>query len=299
MNKPNEILICTICTSTNCRKLFEVKGRYYNGPGKLPGTICKCNDCGNIFKHYTASVELLYDGRYVDCSESGFQKDYNDYEFLLNELSKQNNRSILDIGIGNGMALEVVRNGGYAIEGVEINDTLSERAVQKGFTIYNINIEKEQPDGKYDVLLLLDIVEHLEHPAIVIENLKRCLNNEGNMIIYTPNHGSLVVRIAILLKVLLRIDMPVDQIFSCSHITFFNTSTLEMLLKRLKLEIVSKKVTPYDVKSPGMNVNIIYLWMIALLDHIGSKLGYGGFRMQYNVKRINSVHTHKIAQADQ
>lgn len=118
-------------------------------------------------------------------------------KFVLDYLSKgPRDRSILDIGCGEGVFVEELLGRGFLqVRGVDNN--YSSDIVAKG-DVLSLPFDNE----KFDVVLLLDVIEHVsvELQAQALNEVFRVVKNKGTLIASIPNLSHLASRIRFLLK---------------------------------------------------------------------------------------------------
>lgn len=118
-------------------------------------------------------------------------------KFVLDILKKEpRNSKILDMGCGEGVFIEELISRGFLnVKGIDLN--YSSELVKKG----NI-LETSFPEKYFDVILLLDIIEHLpfQEQGKALKETKRILKDDGKLIISIPNLAHLYSRISFLLK---------------------------------------------------------------------------------------------------
>jgi len=96
---------------------------------------------------------------------------------------------LLEIGCGDGTLLKKIHSD-YNIKGVDI----SEFAIAKASKILDdkklkvLDIEKENIDGDFDIIIAFDVMEHLKDPAKVIKKIKDALRKDGIFIFSVPNN---------------------------------------------------------------------------------------------------------------
>lgn len=83
-----------------------------------------------------------------------------------------------------------------ALHGIDIDLDSIAYAEQHGFPINLGNCEDMKLNEKFDIILLIDVIEHVNAPVIAIKNLMNHLHKDGKLIITTPNlsHFSLFIR---------------------------------------------------------------------------------------------------------
>lgn len=104
-------------------------------------------------------------------------------DFISNENKSQSNIKIIDVGCGMMDGVKLMRDKlkGCEISGQDIDDRLS--VLDSGFIKDDI---KNIPDGSYDYVTCLDVIEHVEYDLEFFNNLKRICKNK--LFITTPNY---------------------------------------------------------------------------------------------------------------
>ncbi|MBN1919714.1 MAG: class I SAM-dependent methyltransferase [Anaerolineae bacterium] len=102
---------------------------------------------------------------------------------------------ILDLGCGEGVLVNELRQQGYAAWGLDLN--YASEAVQRG----NL-LETGFPMASQDVVLCLDVLEHLsvEQQAPAITEIARILKPGGRLILSVPNLAHFASRLSFLLR---------------------------------------------------------------------------------------------------
>ena len=101
-------------------------------------------------------------------------------------IKKNKDLSILDFGCGSGNFLKYLYDLGYKdLTGVEISDILPNRELESK----SIKIYKELPKyKKYDLILMMDVLEHIKDDVKIIKKLKSHLSNSGSIILSVPTY---------------------------------------------------------------------------------------------------------------
>ena len=109
---------------------------------------------------------------------------------------------LLEVGCGYGLLLDEARRRGYEVEGVELSAAAVRYARERfGLPVEEIALEDaalaaQASDKRYDSVLAVDILEHLDDPVLAIERLCALLAPGGALLITTPDPTSLVARLA-------------------------------------------------------------------------------------------------------
>lgn len=170
-------------------------------------TYLKCPYCKTLFLKELEGDDLrtIYPTNYysfISKTNDGIFKikDWWDGIFYRSILSKinSNNLSVLDIGGGTGQVLDTLKKTDERIRYTEIIDIdkSAQKIAEKKGHVYNCStIEAYHTQRKFEVILLLNIIEHVADPADLIKKSGLFLADNGVIIIKTPNADSLDARI--------------------------------------------------------------------------------------------------------
>ena len=104
---------------------------------------------------------------------------------------------LLEIGCGDGSLLRELADH-FRVTGVDVSPFALEKAKQvvRGGKLQLMDIEGDKLDGKYDVVVALDVLEHLKEPVQAVPKIKKALKRGGVFIFSTANNYGLFGRIA-------------------------------------------------------------------------------------------------------
>ncbi len=121
------------------------------------------------------------------------------YERVLELLGDIRNKSILDCGAGKGRISELLKNKGAKIEACDIN---KEQFAPKDIKFKQTDLNKKFPYGnsKFDIIISVEVLEHLENPHHFFSEISRILKKSGRAIITTPNISNIKSRLQFLFK---------------------------------------------------------------------------------------------------
>ena len=102
---------------------------------------------------------------------------------------------ILDVGCGEGATSALIKNSYPSINwmgGIELSVSAAqeaEKTLDKVWcaSIEDLIIENEIPKASLDVILCLDVLEHLADPWDFVKKISPLLANEGRLIVSIPN----------------------------------------------------------------------------------------------------------------
>ncbi len=101
--------------------------------------------------------------------------------------------SVLDVGGGDGRQLDVVRGLDSRVTFTQVVDLDPEartRAVSRGHHYFCGRVEDFATDDRFDLILLINLIEHVSEPGEVLRTLRRHLTPQGTVLIKTPNTDS-------------------------------------------------------------------------------------------------------------
>ena len=240
-----------------------------------------------LYKEFSISEQEVYDEAYADAFEvvdgySGGQETTQFFRRVLEPVVGRHPDSarLLDVGCGVGALLETARDMRFDVSGVEISPVLAGRARERGFSVHVGDVAELSIAETYDVIVMLDIIEHLHNPGEVLTGLRRLLRPGGELVVYTPNHGSPVVRVSEWLY-RLGVRSPAENIFASTHTCFFATESLRRLIQNHGFRINVEEHFAYDTARPGQRVSWLEKAAIRAIEKSGELLGARGFRMVF------------------
>jgi SAM-dependent methyltransferase len=107
-------------------------------------------------------------------------------------------RRLLDVGCGHGLLLAEARARGYAVQGLELSREAARHARETlGLPVLETALEdKELDEERFDVIVLADVLEHLDDPVGSLDRCIELLNDGGALLVVTPDPSSLTARLA-------------------------------------------------------------------------------------------------------
>lgn len=103
------------------------------------------------------------------------------------------NLEILDVGCGGGLICEPMARMGAHVTGADADpvaiEVAQEHAKASGLDITYKNKPAEELDQKFDVVLALEIIEHIDNPAAFVQSCAKLLKPGGLIIFSTLNRN--------------------------------------------------------------------------------------------------------------
>jgi 2-polyprenyl-3-methyl-5-hydroxy-6-metoxy-1,4-benzoquinol methylase len=153
-------------------------------------------------------------------------------------------KHIFDIGCSSGFFLVVLRELGFNnIEGADISETFVSYAGTKGLQCRTADVLDghitEETTSKADVVLLMDVLEHLPDPVTALGNCKRIMKEDGLIYITVPIYDSLTERLTRTIKRKTRLQQAKEH--DPTHIHAFSEKDVFELLKECGFMVVESK----------------------------------------------------------
>lgn len=125
-----------------------------------------------------------------------FQPDI--YPKVLSLLPADRSLRILDVGAGEGYFCKLAVEDGRAIEACDYSP---EQFRMPGVPFHRADLSRglPLPDNSFDVVVSIEVLEHMEDHFLSIRELLRVLRPGGTLIVTTPNVVSLASRLHFLL----------------------------------------------------------------------------------------------------
>ncbi len=264
LNQFEELKKCPnpYCLSQDLVFLFKSPDRLTNLPGEF--SLCRCEKCGLVFQNPRVKEEdigLYYTdklGYYNPPAEQTKQtiktkaKNFLKNQTLVNHfnypLAKKSfllfclslpfrrwlkvagfpkfksNGSILDIGCSHGEFLEEMKNFGWQVRGIEMDEKSAVFAKEKRNLevsvgrVENCHFEKEE----FDAITMRMVLEHLYNPFDVLKIITSWLKKEGELIFSIPYFDGF--EFEWFKNYCYALHLP-------NHITFFNKKVLKKVLQ--------------------------------------------------------------------
>jgi 2-polyprenyl-3-methyl-5-hydroxy-6-metoxy-1,4-benzoquinol methylase len=260
--KKNEHVTCQLCGSPSQLKHEGFQG-YQLG---MKFNIYACNTCATSFSMPRVDTSKIYDAIYsngknvpgynrywsymneVKTADKPFQYLANSEEAYwgiqqaLNQLVPTKASSkILELGSGLGYLTYALKDEGYNIAGLDISNEAIAQA-KKSFGDFYVcrdlhDYALEKPNA-YNVVILTEVIEHIEEPISFIESILKLLKKDGHIIITTPN------------KSLIPSDIVWDSEAPPVHNWWFSETSLEYMATTLELDISFTNFSEYYFNHP-------------------------------------------------
>jgi 2-polyprenyl-3-methyl-5-hydroxy-6-metoxy-1,4-benzoquinol methylase len=243
VNPPMENVVCNICGADDSRVLFDLPPRAED-PDDIGdfvattdhfgayGRIVRCNRCRLVYTNPRPRPERISDGyrRSVDpdYAREDSSRSINAH-LSLNTLNRfARSGRLLDVGCSTGYFLNAARLD-FETHGLELSEWAARFARERlRLDVVNASLDDAAfPAEHFDVVTVIDVIEHLTDPKAALQSIHRLLRPEGLLYLVTPDIESLSAR---LLRGRWWGLRP-------AHIYYFSTTTLGRLLNETGFEV--------------------------------------------------------------
>jgi 2-polyprenyl-3-methyl-5-hydroxy-6-metoxy-1,4-benzoquinol methylase len=198
--------------------------------------LMRCSRCGLVFSEAEVDVfdspRYEYYGQRVDWPEERLYDPITEsrYSELLGRLEDMvGGRRLLDVGCGAAHLVRVAMDRGWTALGIDLSPSAIELARRWGINVEVADFMSQEVSPDYDVITMIEVVEHLSQPAHFLKRAEEVLKPGGLLYLTTPNFESLSRRA---LGERWRVINP-------EHLSYFSTRSLAALVQRhTSLEIV-------------------------------------------------------------
>ncbi len=232
----------------------------------------KCRSCGLLCRDTVpkeSTLRELYDTGWQNPCQHTSETGGTDLAlariYVLNlarslGIENFNGFRLLDFGAGSGATLTALSEQGAEVTAVEPFGY--DHLRRKGFRVYRA-LDQIPAGSKFDGILTLEVIEHLQTPWETLAQFGNLLKNGGWIFVATPNAGGLNARLN---------RSEWREAKKTGHLMFFNPSSLELLFRHCGYSNYRRlywrmayadgflsKVRDYSLQSIGLDGALRYL----------------------------------------
>jgi len=263
LNNNFDIFFCELCdtqfvdTNRTYKKIYE---KIY-GNRDIPGY-------DRYFNQALAVKEKKNPLKYLAGKESSY---YPVYKYLIDK----KNLNILEIGSGYGYLTYSIYKNKHNVLGIDVSENVVKFANSNFGALYkNTVIENLDIEQKFDLIIATEVIEHLDDPVTFLKNCKRFLNNNGKILLTTPNKNY-YPKNAVWLS-----DLPPVHTF------WFSKKSFDEISKQIDMSLELFNYSGYFNKEENKLVDILrsfrknYNLPESIIDTEGKIIKYG--RKEFN-----------------
>ncbi len=210
-------------------------------------SLLRCADCGFVsgapsrLQPPAAHYDHYYDAEIPAAPDRRYE------EWLAEAEGTVGRGRLLEVGAGSGAFSRAALRRGWTVDATEVSASGLRLLRETGATVHAGDLSALRlPAAAFDLVVSLEVVEHLAEPAVHLEELARLTRPGGLLLLTTPNFGGLSRR---LLGMRWRVIDP-------EHLGYFTGPTLRWALERAGFSRISLRAANarrHDVeeRAPG------------------------------------------------
>ena len=228
-----------VLETSDCPVCGSIQTNPYGRRKQWP--LSKCSNCHSVYRTVFPTGDELqeiygsnyYDSWNIEADTDAFwqMKVRNCTSYLMaieRYAAGQEERTLLDVGCAHGFMLDAAVTRGYAPSGLEISPA-GDVARKRGFNVVTSNLEDDPfPPESFDVVTMIDVIEHLSDPRGAIQSVWKMLKPGGLIFVVTPDIASVAARI-------LRGAWPH---YLPEHLIYYSSSSLKKLFDMTNMNVV-------------------------------------------------------------
>lgn len=171
---------------------FEISDSEYGTTAAIDQCVrcgfCQCSEMVDVLSFYEDLEDPAYE---MTRDQRARQK-----QALLNKLPRPvgGRNRLLDVGAGTGILVEQAIARGFDAVGIEPSRQFCHRAALRNLPVVRGILPHPLITGLFDVITLVDVIEHVPDPIGLIAEASRLLTDDGTLVIVTPDRSSVVAR---------------------------------------------------------------------------------------------------------
>lgn len=249
--------LCPLC-ETQSGTLLSTKDRH----NKALETCC-CTACGLVFNNPIPDEAALrafyrtdYRQDYKNTAQPKLKHHYRYGGRVAEQISSypepyRKAQRVLDIGSGSGEFVALMLALGREVQGVEPTESYAAYVTETfGANIFNGSVDDFQAEGRYDLIRLNHVLEHLADPVERLSLIRDLLNEDGVLHVEVPDFRTYCR------------TKSSGNMFHFGHIFNYDAHTLQSVAARAGLEAIHssgptsiyfKACTPFTIPADAEN----------------------------------------------
>lgn len=190
---------CPLCGSSSYRIVKKKKGNYI----QRAFDIVECRQCKMVYVNPRVSAAQLpelyndsyYRGEGFDKSIGFYHEPNPDYwlyraglHSLNDALGTVKDRNILDFGCGTGALVQLLRQNGANVTGVDTSSSAIAIGERTGANVRHSTLEEMRASNeRYDAVVVMEVLEHVTNPIAFLKSVAELLQPNGVLYVTTGN----------------------------------------------------------------------------------------------------------------
>jgi len=198
--------VCLACSATNSEHWATAHDIEYATTADEFAYL-RCQTCGVLFIDPVPESRLseIYPSNYYSYAAPGSSPvhaikallDRRFFRTILQQIAGER-LSVLDVGGGAGWELKALRESDARVNRTQVVDLdpgAQKLAETNGHGYFCGRIEEFQSEQRFDLIVLLNLIEHVRYPCDVMRKIRTLLAPGGLILVKTPNWEALDARL--------------------------------------------------------------------------------------------------------
>lgn len=256
---------CPVCAATGARDIDLGEGH----------VLRECTQCGTVYAPAYADPEEVFTDGYleggagdfgIDISHPRFQAFMREICALRLERMERQLRgprgsdgaplTLLDVGCGSGEFLNIAKQRGWDVTGVEPLTDAAQVARDRGLTVHTGTLEDVELSAQFDVVTAFHVLEHMPDGPVFLKTLAARAKRGGHVVIESPNWDSVARKVRL---------ANWEHLRPLEHLVHYTPATVKEAFTRAGM-------TPVSVRTPT------YISSDATLDEATAGIARPGWR---------------------
>lgn len=202
--------------------------------------LYRCDSCGFVSGKpaHEMAPEERYEDYYRRPAPPAPEARY--HEWIARAESAMGRGRLLEVGAGGGGFVRAALVRGWRVDATEVSKTGLDALRETGAAVFAGDVRAAKyPDGTFDLVVSLELLEHLSAPMMHLRELWRITRPGGLLLLTTPNFNGLSRRC---LGTRWRVIDP-------EHLCYFTPASLSRMLRGVGYEWVCVKSRSLDLLS--------------------------------------------------
>ncbi|MBP9865290.1 MAG: class I SAM-dependent methyltransferase [Candidatus Omnitrophica bacterium] len=208
------------------------------------GYLDPCLDPEGMAQIYESSDSLkslhdFHEGYYEYGSLEEDSKTLREFQHSLDAVEcrvQGAQKKIFEVGYGNGLFLALARKRGWIVDGIDTSPQNLKAAKERFDLELKVGFFEGMTSslGGWDAVALMDVIEHISEPYLILKKAHEILRPGGILLIGTPNQSSFFAKLAHTVWLLSggRLRSGIDKIYFLEHVAYYDKRTLALLLNK-------------------------------------------------------------------
>ena len=270
---------------------FECTSHNFQNSKKWKPTLYKCNLCKLVFSEYVGvnfqnNYKTVVDNVYLN--QMKFKKQT--FNLFIKEIRQYLNKSctVLDIGSYYGVLGKLIQPLVKEYIGLELSKHACKYS-KKNFKLNILNQSLNQyakNSKKFDIIIMTDVIEHLDNPFDLLSLIEKKLNINGKLILTTFNFDSFFSKI---------MGRHYPWIIPM-HKYYFSNTTLKNVLNKNNLNLFNIKndtriisfeylLQKFNILAPYFSIIFNFLLKFDFIKKINIKINLYDLKIYFAVKK--------------